>query len=344
MFFYQLGRFGEAKTIDHYAAHSKDASELRSILYKSEERKIKGISPQAPGKFMAFRENSKKMLVLGNCQASNIARQIAAATDLSVLGMEVMNYQSEKDIFLELIESVDYIACCLLSPNFEEIATQNLRKRDDLNILFYCPMFFDGIHPDIVYWGGMGQRVASGAGDYHSRLVLNSYFAEKSEKECLDILNVNTYQNIGYFDEFDHSFKEMERREQGCDIAFRPFLLENIRQKNCFLTVNHPTQLFLNHMSAEICRYFDIDFQKTDYNAVHSTLAAGPQWPIVPEIIEHFNLAYSNGNSFQIQGSVMGWEEFIARSYILYDQIGRDKLWSMGNEGQKLILKRGLNA
>lgn len=336
-FRYYLGREPESgSVIDIHRKHSSTPFALREAVFRSGEAISRnGISTIA-GMFSRYVPGSSKVFVIGNCQGPNIARAIATCTNCSVFGIEAMFFSSNPNIFLQELEDADHIVSCWLSSDFGEIATEKLRARFAGKLCVFSSLYFDGLLPDMTYWGGRADRSRSPVGDYHSRIVLRSFLAGKSQSDCLASFNTEEYRTLGYFDATNRSLQEIGRREVNCDLRFLDFIQAELRSQPMFMTFNHPTAELFIQIAAAACEFHEIEYAPVDGRMLFSSLSQDTIWPIYPELADYFNLSYPTGRlSFSKSGTILSLDEFVWRSYDIYARYGKERLLASATEQQR---------
>ena len=119
---------------------------------------------------------------------------------------------------------IDHLLSQPMSDEFDDVSSKRLKAHYQSRFANYTNIYFSGLHPDLTYFGGFGQRVTSPLGDYHSRIILACFFQGRSVRECLAAFNGGVYEKLGYFLQFEHSLAELARRGRGkSDQVRRPF-------------------------------------------------------------------------------------------------------------------------
>ncbi|WP_140887380.1 WcbI family polysaccharide biosynthesis putative acetyltransferase [Muricoccus nepalensis] len=337
-----LGREPEgADVIEQHRTSVPDPANLPRFLFRSKEAFSRlGLAPTV-GQFCRYRPQAQKILVIGNCQGPNLACAIAAMSDVSVFGVEAMYYTKAPDIFREAIASADVIMTCVLADHFDEIATSRLRLISPKPVVTYSPLYFDGLLPDMTYWGHHADRAKSPVGEYHSKIVLQSFFKGLTEGNCLNRFRLEEYQALGYGERTKISLAELDKREADCDVKFTSFIADQFRKHLLFLTFNHPTTTLFLHVAQKLCRAAKISVNAIAQNSFYNSLLQDTVWPIYSGIAQLNRLEFPVGQAFSKQGIIITLEEFVWRSYEIYTSFGAERLLQSASGTQR---KEVLNA
>ncbi|MCJ8143798.1 WcbI family polysaccharide biosynthesis putative acetyltransferase [Ancylobacter sp. A5.8] len=278
-----------------------------------------------------------RILVLGNCQAPNLARHIASGCAASVLGLEMLNYHKHRRAFDILCDDADIIITHRLSELFGSISTARLKERysSSKKIYTHTAIHFSGDHPDLVYLGTMGKRVQSPIGDYHSRIALQSFIAGLDEASCLAAFNEQTFAKLGYFEAAEESFREWERREEDADLRSCAFAREIWRDEQLMMTVNHPRGRLLKHVSDEFLRAEGLPVRDYDHELTPNLLVNGPIWPVHPVLMQHHGKTHPTPSLMWNRGRALSHDDFVRDSYAIYRRIGRDALLGAATDYQR---------
>lgn len=319
-------------------ADCETPQDLRDRLYGEALRRRWPITAPMAAKFTMYRPGAKRILVLGNCQGPNLARALSATTDASVFGVEVMLYHKDPDYFEEAIDGADLIVAPRLGEDWGSIGTQALLARRPNDVVTYSLLYFDGLQPDMTYWGVRQDRVQSPFGDYHSKIILRSFFKGYSVERCLQEFNEDIFGELGFWDAAEKSLAEMRAREVDTDIRCADFLEGAMRKEPCFHTMNHPRQTMFTHLAFAVCEYFGLKTFGTPlygYNALSGDVI----WPVYREIAERHRCWFMDDQRYWRASHVMTREEFVWRSYKIYGAADRDVFWNMAPANHQATLK-----
>ncbi len=184
---------------------------------------------------------------------------------------------------------------------------------------------FSGLQPDIIYLGDQAGRIQSPIGDYHSKLIIHSFIQGLSPDQCQKRFNAKEFERLGLFRAYDVSKAELLRRDAELDIRFAKMFFELVNEVPCLYTINHPTPAVFQEFSSFIADFLGLTKILIPYEMLPNYLASSSWWPIYEPIREFHQLKYETPMLFKqpesLGGRFMGMEEFIARSYAIYNQI-----------------------
>lgn len=271
-----------------------------------------------------------KLMVVANCHCL----PLADAFDLTGVSLEKtdfidVNFLGEahmREKVDALYAEPDWRAVSLnLSANFERIETGRLKDVLGARLTTFTNIHFDGLHPDITYVGGMGERVASAIGDYHSKIVLGAYVCGLNWQDCLALFNGNTYEKLGYYQAYADSARTLIHRDESCDVKFARAFLDMARDIPVLYTVNHPTGPVFLALAERLAAALGVDYVAYPPGFFQNHLATANIWPVYDEIAERHSLKYRTPQHYVLaKGNgprALGREDFVRRSYEAYDRI-----------------------
>jgi hypothetical protein len=193
-------------------------------------------------------------------------------------------------------------------------------------VLSFTNIYFSGLHPDITYFGGMGKRVMSPLGDYHSRICLLSFIKGYSLDQCTNLFNSKNYDQLDYYKEWDKSDTELRRRDSTLDIKFADGFLEMTKNEPTLYTFNHPLGPVFYHLAEKIFTGLELAFPKFPTSYFYNYLATNAWWPIYPEIGDFNSIKFDHPMIFKspdhLSRKFYSLEQFVAASFALYAQQG----------------------
>lgn len=157
---------------------------------------------------------------------------------------------------------------------------------------------FDGLHPDITYFGRFGGRWHGSMGEYHSKLIVYSYATGRSEQDCLNLFNGKNYRSLGYFDIWASSSKTLLERDETCEIRFANQFLDLVGHEHCLFSMNHPTSVVFHELTSVLLTSIGRVVRSPGRHNFANPLFGNFIWPVYPEISEQFNLPYRMGMDF----------------------------------------------
>jgi hypothetical protein len=269
------------------------------------------------------------LVIIANCQVQPLEKLLKMSPEVdSIISIPIhlignTLYENSVTAFNELIkrDSNALIISFPLSTDFKDFETNELRRRFT-NVKTINNIFFTGLHPDITYLSDIGKRIPSPVGDYHSKIILYSYLQNYPLEKCLSYFCKTSYEQMGYFDEFESSRHELLMREQDVDIKFGEKYLSLVKKNHSMFTFNHPTSFIFHNWAKEISDFIGTSFYSPDPFMEQNYLSSNTWWPVYPEITDSLSCDYKGSYVFKQNdscgGKFMTLEKMIELSYITY--------------------------
>ncbi len=278
-----------------------------------------------------------KIAVIANCQTqaiSNYLRIITGCKD--IVNVPVHMFGSE--LYLTALEKLQTVVddetgivfTFNLSQRFGELETAKLKAVSKAKVFSITNLYFSGFHPDITYLGGMGQRVQSPLGDLHSKTILAAYTEGLSAQEAITSFNSDTFEKLGFFEEFDKSKTELFTRDEASDIKFASEFLELVTSKPALYTMNHPIPEVLYRLACKLCEHAGISYHEYPLQFFNNFLSNATWWPIYDDIARFHGFNFSSPMLFKQPdnkgGNILSLSELVSKSYQQYQKVGRNNL------------------
>jgi hypothetical protein len=331
-----FGRYPEDSSVmDFHSTRSGgDYQSLRRGLLLSNEYKkhVFDAVPSRGGTFFSIIPDAPKICVLGNCQAPNIARAVAAIAQepVSVCGLEIMDVFQSAPEMVQLVKGADFvIPCQTYSKEYDVLSVDTIKNEYKKVTYEYSPIHFTGLHPDILTLGSFGKRIQSPLGDYNSRIILSSYINSLTEAKCVESFRTDTYERAGYFYEFGWSTDTLLRREEALGdggIRIAAWFVDEIKRAPLLYTVNHPTSRVFVKYAQLVLDAVGLKYRSVPAELVNNSLANDVFWPIDSAFSEKNGVKYSTEAVFWRNNVSFSLDEFVWRSYRAYQQIGAEAL------------------
>lgn len=320
---YYLGRPPE--NADAITAHTK-AQDLQNNLYMSQERIGRGRSYYRPDEYCCWRPGRPRIVVLSSCQAPPLARVIAAIADVSVFGCAISKTKDEHLAahLMAMMDAADFVLSAPLSASWQPFDEQNLRERLGSRLLTYHRPNFAALHPDLTYL--RDPHLKSPVGDYHSRIVVDSFLAGMTEEQCIARFGRQEYVRMGFEDIARKAISKLHKNDASVDIKIADFVLENMKDKEILYTVNHPTQILNGYIAKEFLCRIGIDQIPARPMLIPTVLSSNVIWPIDRDWADIMNLSFYTERVFWHSNYIIPLEEFVMRSYALYRESDPGKL------------------
>lgn len=191
-------------------------------------------------------------------------------------------------------------------------------------VLSFTNIYFTGLHPDMTYFGGMGRRISSPLGDYHSKICLLAFKKGLSVDQCEKLFNDSTYSQLDFFNEWTESKAELQKRDEHLDIKFADDFLEMTKLESTLYTFNHPLGFVFSRFIEKIYKHLGLNLQRFPDSYFYNYLASNAWWPIYPEINEFHKLKNVMPINFKspdhLSRKFYNLREFIFASYQLYNE------------------------
>jgi hypothetical protein len=282
--------------------------------------------------------------IISNCQAYPLARTLARycpTRDFREFGVHLLGSPPDAGkiaAFVEEHKKARIIISVNLAENFGPIASVNIKQTfPDANIIRIQNLYFSGLHPDLTYIGGRGERAFGPLGDYHSKIAAAAWANGLSVDDAIEQFNYDCYAALGYLDEFAASFAEMRERALELDVEVSEELQKHVLSHDLFFTVNHPTSLTFSIKAFAIAKKLDEGTLAARFShpfpaaVLPNLLALNNIFPVYPEIATHHGATISA--SYNFVGTLPGdkqatysLREFIEGEYQCFERIGASRI------------------
>jgi hypothetical protein len=194
-------------------------------------------------------------------------------------------------------------------------------------VVSFPPVFFYGLHPDLIYaWKG-GKPLQGPLGDYNSSIVLYAFLHGIALDRVVSLFNRVTYEALGFFEMFEESCRHYLSLADAEGFNMRPHLVSWLRRGAFMYSVNHPKSYVLQDVAKELLARVDVAtthpvLAHDVYDLVPDLLANGPVFPVYPEV--GLRLGIRGEYLFKAAQSLrrMPLDEFVAASYAAYRAVG----------------------
>lgn len=159
--------------------------------------------------------------------------------------------------------------------------------RPDCKVLTWPIIAFKGFQPDCTYIFQGGEALAGSVGPYHSAIAVAGFLERLDVRRTLGLYNALSYGALGYFDEFALGAEVLARSAAASGLNVSEFL---DRPQSCFThTFNHPKVGIVHSMAKQLLRRAGIEPADTAA-PLTDRLAAGPVWPVYPDIARRIGI------------------------------------------------------
>ena len=191
-------------------------------------------------------------------------------------------------------------------------------------------IYFMGFHPDCCYIGGMGVRVVSPLGDYHSKLCYLSFIKGYTVEKCFELFNGGVFEVLGYNKQWEDSSNDLLRRDDGMEVKFAGEFLHLSEDLLTLLTFNHPTTLVFYKFVEKITDYLGLGRIPIPIEAAPNFLYNNAVWPVYSDLKFLGGAVSFNGYYFKSPDSsgrgILSLQQFIDSSYASYAKIGIENI------------------
>jgi hypothetical protein len=287
----------------------------------------------------------KRGLVISNCQAGGLAQMLGLfCRDMTFapFAVHAIPPGARAARIAALLAGAgaqaEVVLAVPLSPEWGQLAREAIAATfAPRPVLLIHNLHFAGLHPDLTYIGGMGQRVQGPMGDYHSLIVALAVAEGLPPAAARALFRPEVYRSLGYIRAFAASLQAFRAREAQVDIPFAREMARLVRRERAFLTVNHPTaagfaayaQVIAAHLAGR--GLAEPSGLPADPAVLPNPLAAQAVFPVYPEIAERHGLPYADPYLFRPPAqegmpSVLTLPEFVERGHAALSALPRDRL------------------
>jgi hypothetical protein len=284
----------------------------------------------------------RKAVIISNCQCLPLAytlTRLCSDTVFEPWGVHILPADKRAQLIGEFVEAskekYDFILSIPLEEEFGDLSSSRIQSSFDQPVISISNIYFSGLHPDLTYIGGFANRVLGPLGDYHSKIALYAFVNEMPMQDALRLYSDVSYSKIGYYEEFATSFAELKRRDADVAVPVSNLLQSLIRERLCFLSVNHPSlALFVayaDQIAAALATRNVVERSnlpaQVDY--FRESLADNVIFPVYPEIAVRHGVSGWGSYAFKPEGpnvNPIGLREYLEGEYALFSKLGADAL------------------
>ena len=282
-------------------------------------------------------------MVIGNCQASPLANALSTRsrdTTFEAFSVHIIPEELRESAVLDFISeakgSSDLIISIPLSDEWGPLSVARIRQTfEPIPVVLVSNVYYDGLHPDLTYIGGLAHRLEGPLDDYHSRICLASYLRGYPPEVTRNLFCWASYERLGYFAQHDKSIKELRFRDRQVDVSVLDVLVEAVTQELSFLSVNHPTAALFAPFAGAVLKFLAahnlalVAPGRINPYLLENSLVAAPVFPIYPEIAHHHGVGHLGSYWFKRSGwraNVLDLREFIAAEFAAFQAVDQAAL------------------
>lgn len=251
--------------------------------------------------------------MLFNCQTAGLASCITLqCREIDLEAHDPADTSRNVDKIADSLDSYDRI---LAAPGCG--AGLELRGRD--NFWWVPSILFQAYQPDMCF---LGQKFARGEqwrmGNAHSIIAYTAFKLGLDADEARELYRDDVYADLGYYAQWEREAEAFYARYErfGFDM---PGCIAKWSRKGAFMYVHaHPKIECLNDLACAILRRAGMPLTNTSI-LPHDNLAAGPVFPVYPEIGRHLGVSGEYLFKGSGQYNVIDLDEFVSISFRHYD-------------------------
>jgi hypothetical protein len=287
-----------------------------------------------------------KIAVIGNCQVASFARCLRAflqRAQVTPIPLEKVQRNGDAAEMAALAREADIIFTQDTTREvFGDLRTAELAQHTS-NLVLFPKVIFTGFHPDAIGLIPAGRVVHSPTGAYHSQILMAAFASDMPLEQALELFCEETYDRLGYFEEFPKSRAHLVAtgQSQGFDLA--PAVEDWMTHGAFMHTFNHPKIRVMATMCRQALARTDLAIAEPDADpdGIEDVLARASRWPVYPEIARRLGLDEPFGFSKAERdgGEALSLRAFAEQSYAIYRQLPAEDLAT----GVRAAVLRGLS-
>lgn len=205
-----------------------------------------------------------------------------------------------------------------------------LRSRYPGKVVTIANFYFRGLFPDSVYVGAFGERVDDPSA-MNSLIVLDAFRRGLTESQAVAGFTIDNLHRLGVLSAWDLSMAEMRRREapDEVDVPSADFIDLSCRRYPAFLTMNHPSAVFLAEYIARAFRVAGLRSIPINASLIDDPLRRHDETPILDAVAEHYGLPYRTSQHWRLNSQGGRWVDrfdYVSHCYRAYERIDPARL------------------
>lgn len=262
---------------------------------------------------------TKKIIIFGNCQASQVERILSAslpASEFEISFFANNTRTGERRSNSEVIAAIrdcDVLIYQPLSRAHAELSDDTIRKMTKPNcVSISFPYIFNSGICSLCHAPQSGTRNYGLI--FGEEIILGQMKAGKTKEEVLHDYRSGTI-DFHVVSRFSESLAKMKDREVSTDIKLTGFIEQNYKQKKLFLTHNHPSNIVLREIIRHVADIATLPVMNTVFINV-SNFPDLPQTdcPISPYDVQAHGYTFHEDEDWMVKGARL--IELIAESYL----------------------------
>ena len=262
-----------------------------------------------------------RWLVISNCQTYGLVNSLQSqCRDIDIIGADTIEIKRETNYWIEHTPSFDKV---FINPSIiSELPQAIPDARPYTKIPSVATRIF---HPDIFEIYANDALLRSPVGHYHSGILFACFTLGMDEEQTLARFNADTYRRLGYMSSMADEKLRIARDFQGSGVEVERYMTSWTRHGAFMHTNNHPKIHTLYDVASAILDAHHAPHVR-DRFIPHDNLMTGSQYPVYPEIAEHYGVVGSY--VFRDVGSYKPFDlkDFVRSSFAVYRGYELEKL------------------
>ncbi len=247
------------------------------------------------------KRNRRTIIVSGNCQASFIYKTLVESPILHG-EYRLLRFRNFKTREQQPLEMEDFAKCAVLLEQISHQAPPLANKEHipaDCRVITFPILWMNILWPMEVNdpRNKPTEQYPAGPFPYGDRTILESLDAgDTPEKAARRWLEMNIGEKADLQRYYEINLAKAEQLDQRADIPFGKYVYDNFREKQLFVTRNHPSPPMLRYMRQTIYDALDVPAPESDLSWPSGGMG-DIHVPIHPTVAEHFNLRWYDPES-----------------------------------------------
>ncbi|MDB5072115.1 MAG: hypothetical protein JWM87_3226 [Candidatus Eremiobacteraeota bacterium] len=262
-----------------------------------------------------------RVYVTGNCQAVSLASCLSvmapgASVEQIAAAVDPAGFAADDDVVFR--QRLPHVPWTLRAPRANEI--------------LYPRLWFNAFHPDLVYVRAPAGAVRPPLGNYHSSLVLYAWHRRLSVAETARLFTEAVFEHLKFFTFWPAAKRAAFEEAHAAGFAMEA-MFARWERSGCFMhSVNHPALTVMAGIARGLADRAGIAVcVDAPERLVNDPLLRNAVWPVYPAIAARLgvpgNYAFKTPQlPGETTATVLGLDEFIARSFAAYAEMPQELL------------------
>ena len=260
---------------------------------------------------------NRRIIVSANCQTGGVAAALAAilpSDQIIPFPLPVVGDTEGSGKLRDTLRMADIWVSSGRYEFAEAAELEHLRAKG--GIIKIPEVWFAAFHPDIVYarQTSIGELTIP---HYNSGIAVWAYRHAIDAEDAAKLFSDRSYRELGYFECWNASVAELERRFKPTDVDFSQFFLAVKRDGLFMHSLNHPMPPVLCRLAGQIAIHLGADASVLERRVQINDGLLATIWPVYPAIGER--LAVIGSYDWKVDGvyysGVRAYLDFAYASY-----------------------------